>query len=242
MRCRILVVYRVEPGVASRLLPEGLSPRLVQGRAVGLVCYTRLGTLRSRFLPRQGAALDHLAYRFAVEREGSTGSEEGTWVQHRETSSWLAGRLGERFVRGEYGRSRFQLQEQAFGLELRVESERGEELYLRAEACGAPTGSMFSRPQELEGFLDASGAVRPLDVFAPEADQIDLNEGFAPEPLSVFELRAPFFEDERHFPPGTAVLDSAWRLVTRRAQPVHERSTARLQPMLEAGEAAAPAL
>ena len=53
-----------------------------------------------------------------------------------------------------------------------------------------------------------------------------------------------FFENEELFPPGAAVPDSAWRLVSKRLQPIHERSAYRLKTMLENGDSspAMPAL
>lgn len=219
VRARILLLYRVDPSVAARLLPEGMHPRLHHDQAVGLMCYTRLGSLRSRFLPNQRAASDHLQVRFAVERDGASSS----WVLQRETSSWLGRRLGEHIVRGEYGRSRFHVQESTFELELRVEGERGEALYLRAENCGTSPGKLVSTPHDLERYLGGCGAVEPHDVLAPEADRIDPSEGFAPEPLSIFELRSSFFDNPELFPPGSATVDGAWKLVHTRL----ERSPAR---------------
>jgi len=222
VRSRVLVLYRVDPGVAAGLLPAGMRPRLHHDQAVGLICFTRLGSLRSRFLPTRGAMSDHLDYRFAVERDGT----EKSWVLHRETSSWLGGRLGERIVRGKYVRSRFEIQEGTFELELRVESERGEELYLRAEACGTSPAKLVPTPHDLERYLMACGAAEPHDVLAPEVDRIDAQDGFAPQPLSIFELRSSFFENRQLFPSGTATVDGAWKLVNTRLERTPERASA----------------
>jgi len=222
VRSRVLVLYRVDPSIAAGLLPAGVRPRLHHGQAIGLMCFTRLGSLRGRFLPSKDAVSDHLDYRFAVEREGAGKS----WVLHRETSSWLGGRLGERIIRGKYVRSRFEIQEGTFEFELRVESEHGEELYLRAEACGTSPAKLVPTPHDLERYLTACGSAEPHDVLAPEADRIDAQDGFAPQPLSIFELRSRFFENRELFPPGTATVDGAWKLANQRLERAPERAPA----------------
>ncbi|MCI0410245.1 MAG: hypothetical protein L0191_17085, partial [Acidobacteria bacterium] len=189
------------------------------------------GLFRSRT-----ASSDHLAYRFAVIREERDGPSEATWVARRETSSWLEARCGAKILRADYGRSEFQVREDAFGFELAVASERGQEFYLRAESCAAVQNSLFPGAQALEDFLDECGSVRPHDVFHPEADDLDLDKSFAPEPLVVFEARSAFFADPALFPPGSTELDSAWKVVSRRLEVAPERARARLGAMLERGQ------
>jgi hypothetical protein len=192
--------------------PQGLEPRLPQGFAIAAACYTRPGP--SPLPPERAARRRHgsPSYRFAVRREDGA---DATWIARRATSSWLEAHCGSRFLRGEYGRSTFRRKEDAFAIELSVEGERGEEFYLRGETAGAVQGSLFCSPQALESFLSEDRAVRPYDLFAPEADELDLADHFAPEPLAVFEARSSFFA-EGPFARESAELDSAWRIVNRR--------------------------
>ncbi len=212
VRCRLLVVYRFDPALAAGFFPANLAPRLIQGHAIGAACYTRLGA--ARLFPGRARGSDHLAYRFAVRREDGT---EATWIARRETSSWLEARCGSKFLRGEYGRSAFRRKEDAFAIELAVEGERGEEFYLRGEAAGGPGNALFENGPALASFLGENRPVRPYDVFAPEADELDLAQHFAPEPLAVFEARSAFFS-EAPFARGSVELDSAWRIVSRRLE------------------------
>jgi hypothetical protein len=195
----------------------------VQGFAIGAACYTRLGAQRL-FRRSEGHAggSDHLSYRFAAQREDGV---EATWIARRETSSWLEARCGSKLLRREVGRSSFRLKEDAFALELAVEGERGEEFYLRGEAAGAAPNALFASAQALESFLGEDRLVRPHDLFAPEADELDLAGQFAPEPLAVFEARSAFFA-AGPFARQRAELDSAWRLVTRRLVGVVQRRPA----------------
>ena len=100
---------------------------------------------------------------------------------------------------------------------------------------------LFPSPHALESFVSEHGDIEPADVFAPEADELDLEKCFAPEPLAVFEVRSLFFDDHMVFPSGSAVLDSAWRVVERRSELAPERSGARLKEMLAPGQSS-PAL
>ena len=234
-----MLAYRVEPRAARTLLPAGLRPRTLQGSAVGLLCYSRLGSLRSRFLPHQGSTTDHIAVRFAVEDEA--GTPRGSWVVRRETSSRLGARFGEHILRWHHGRASFEVEEDAFGCKLRVESERGEELLLRAENAPRSNGVLFPSPKSLEVYLDECGTVRPPDVFAPEADGFVSGSRWAPEPLTVLELRSSYFDEDRLIEHPNVTLDSAWRLVERRTNPLAVRVLGRkLTPRPDAS--ALPAL
>jgi hypothetical protein len=214
---RLLVVYRLAPQALAELLPAPLKPRLVQGYAVAAACYTHLGSALRRNEERNSAkrragGSDHLGYRFAVERADGT---RATWIARRETSSWFEARCGAKLLRGEYGRSKFRVEESPFGVELRVEGERGEQFYLRGEASHPRADALFPCGEALEDFWGEDQPVRPYDVFAPEADELDLAQHFSPEPLSVFEARSAFLS-EGPLARAAPALDSAWRLVTRR--------------------------
>jgi hypothetical protein len=234
IRARILTLYRVEPRALEARLPARLRPRLVGGSALAVACYTRLGS--TRFFRGRSEGSHHLSYRFAAEREERDGWRAATWIARRETSSWLEARCGSKLLRGEYGRAAFRIKEEAFAVELEVEDERGEEFYLRAEASGVARHSLFAGPQALEEFLGAESSIEPYDVFAPEADELDLAGHFAPEPLAVFEARSDFLEDPAKLPPGAVELDSAWRLVSRRLAVAPEHAAARFRPILESGQ------
>ena len=140
IRSRVLVLYRIDPSVLQRVLPAGTRPRVVQGYAVGEACYTKLGP--SRFLRgRLSSPSDHLAYRFALEREDKDGAHAVTWVARRETSSWLEARCGEKLLRGEYGRSVFRIHEDQFGLQLAVTSSNVPARSAAASGSSPPTAA-----------------------------------------------------------------------------------------------------
>ena len=231
IQSRVLVLYRLRPERLAALLPAGFTPRVQADFAIGAALYTRLEPVLPN--PRaQGS--EHLAYRFAVQR--ADGQAAG-WVARRETSSWFEARCS-KLLRGAHGRARFRCAESSLTLELTVEGEQGEELYLRGESAPAPGQALFTHPSELEHFLAAEREVRPQDVFAPEADQLQLDKCFAPEPLTLFEARSRFLS-HAPFASGEVELDSAWRLVTRRLDPAPARRAAFQAPPGRAGTAPA---
>ncbi len=236
--CRVLVLYRVDPTAAQELLPTNCRPVLVGERAIVGLCYTKLGSIRSRWLPgRLGSPSEHLAVRIPAEFNGKKDHEPGTWILRRQTSSWIEARCGDKLFRGEYERATFSLEERANGMTIDVHRGEREELHLRAETSDALAGSVFANPRRLDEFLAETQAVRPHDVFAPEADDLELHTGcVTSEPLSVLELRSAFFDSHNRFPDDAAQLDSAVRLVTRRLLGVREQAkTRRRDTIIDAG-------
>ncbi len=241
IRSRVVAIYRIDPEALARRLPEGVLPRLHSGEAVAVLCYTRLGTIGSRFLPHRGASSNHLSYRFLVERSRKGRAVQETWVARRETSSRLGAGLGERILGQDHGRSTFEVAEDVLAFSLRVASARGEEFYLRAEPCGASSSRFLPTAREVQALLCSSGEVRPVDLLVPEADALDVRNGFAPEPLVVFEIRSAFLDDPQVFPAGSTNFDSAWRLVTQRLEPIREAKSARAPVLRRAPSQAFPA-
>lgn len=238
IRSRVLVFYRVEPAVLAALLPAGVRPRVLAGCGVASLCYTRLGPVQSRWLPRGfGSVTDHLAYRVCAWFD----DEPGAFVVRRETSSWLGARCGEKLLRNDHRRAHFAVDESAFGFSLQVVHEQRAELTLRAELAGTSSSALFGTVHDLERWLADESVVRPHDVIMPEADAV-LSDGssFAPEPLSVFELRSSFFDDPRIFPRGAAVRDGAYRLSPLRSHP--DASRARVRPSLALEPGASPVM
>jgi hypothetical protein len=222
VRARILAFYHAEPAVLAPRLPAAARARLMHGRALVVLCYTRLGTLGSRLLPHRGACTNHLAYRVLIERERKGVLRPETWVARRETSSRLGAGLGEHLLGQDHGRATFAIAEEEGTLTLSAASGRGEEFYLRAARACAAESQLFPGGRDVQACLRASGDVHPADFLAPEADAIDARGDLAPEPLTVFEIRSTFLAEGAAFPAGSVEFDSAWRLVDRRLEPVRK--------------------
>jgi hypothetical protein len=72
IRRRILVNFRVDPGVMQAQLPSRFRPKLHRGHAIAGICLIRLESVRPRFVPRLlGFSSENAAHRVAVRRESS---------------------------------------------------------------------------------------------------------------------------------------------------------------------------
>ena len=64
---RVLLNYRVDPGVAARFLPPPFRPALQGGVAIAGICLIRFTGLRPEPLPRVvGVRTENVAHRIAV--------------------------------------------------------------------------------------------------------------------------------------------------------------------------------
>lgn len=224
---RILVNYRVDPGVLAAVLPAPFRPQVVDGHGLAGICLIRLGALRPAGLPAAvGVTTENAAHRVAVCWDTAEGVANGVYIPRRDTSSALAVAAGGRAFPGWQHRARFAVDESAGCFRIDVASRDGQVtvkvVARRAEAVTA--GSVFESVDAASCFFRCS----PLGYAAtPRAGVFDgvalAAEGWMVEPLELEEVRSSFFEDGTRFPPGSAVVDSAFLMAgldsTWRAQP-----------------------
>lgn len=98
---RILVNFRVDPGVVADTLPEPFEPRTVDGYAMGGICLIRFRDLRPRGLPRHfGVGSENAAHRIAVSWTDDGDQRSGVYVPRRDTNSRVNTLLGGRLFPG----------------------------------------------------------------------------------------------------------------------------------------------
>jgi uncharacterized protein YqjF (DUF2071 family) len=209
---RLLVNYRIDPGVLDSLLPDGIRPQIVRGAAVGGVCFLRLSHLRPGALPSWfGLRTENVAHRFAVEWEGDNGVVAGVYVPRRETDSRLAAWSGGRLFPGVYRFAQFEVEEHGGDYRIDAQSADGSaHVAVRARRTDQLTGSLFEDVADaVEFFRSAPTSLSPnesgscLEGVTLQCDQ------WAVEPLVIHEMRSVVFDDAALFPPGTCSLDSA---------------------------------
>ena len=210
---RLLLNYRVDPGVAARLLPAPLRPQLVGEHAVAGICLIRLGRLRPDWAPgRFGLRSENAAHRIAVEWDGPEGRSTGVYIPRRDSSSLINVLAGGRLFPGAHNSARFEVRETptdlhvAFGsrddtarvsVDVRVvERFAGSELFADLEQAS----EFFRRGSA--GFSATRGQ-RHLDGIELRTDSWRVT------PVEVTSARSTFFEDRNRFPAGSAVLDCA---------------------------------
>ena len=75
---RVLVNFRVDPEVLSRVCPSPFRPQIVEGFGIAGICLIRLKHLRPvRFPACLGIASENAAHRIAVQWEANGGTQAG---------------------------------------------------------------------------------------------------------------------------------------------------------------------
>lgn len=208
---RVLVNYRVDPDVLSRLLPRPFFPKLQQGVGIAGVCLIRLKQLRTRFVPRWlGLSSENAAHRIAVEWDENGTRCEGVYIPRRDTSSWWNALAGGRVFPGEHQHAEFAIREAAGRFDISVRSCNGL-LAIRARRASAlPDSSVFTSLQEASAFFEAGSVGYSATRDPSRFDGLELRcRRWCVEPLQLEALKSSFFDDKSRFPSGTAQFDCA---------------------------------
>lgn len=232
IRHRLLVNYAADPEVATPLLPAGLRPQLVRGRAVLGICVLRLTHLRPAGVPPWlGASSDAAAHRVAVEWDGPDGPEVGVFVLRRDTAQRLPALIGGRLFPGVHRRAAFRVDEQREGLHLAYRTGDALEVDVTVGPPGGWSSRLFADAAGASAFFQAGACGFSSDRRGCLEGIEMLTDQWSAEPVSV-TARSSFYEDPIRFPPGSIHLDAALIMrdlpVTWREVPVPARDDATL--------------
>ena len=208
---RLLVNYRVDPIVLSRLLPQPFRPKLVGGHGVAGICLIRLSAIRPRWLPAWcGVSSENAAHRIAVEWTADGVQHEGVYILRRDSGSRLNSWLGGRLFPGVHGHASFTVDECDGHIAVNVVAASGARLVtVRGKVAAAlPATSIFGSLDEASRYF-AGGSVGYSPAHGPNRlDGMRLaNETWRVEPLAVDELASAWLEDATLFPIGSANYD-----------------------------------
>ena len=210
---RLLVNYRLDPEVASRLLPGGMRPDLVNGYAVGGICLIRLSRLRPEGLPaRVGITTENAAHRIGVVWEGSRGLEHGVYIPRRDTDSRLTTLIGGRLFPGEHHHARFDVRESGDALQVSFRStDRTAHVGVRVAVDDVLRDSaLFDDVSAASRFFQDAPVGRSARTAGPELDAVKLTTSrWSIEPTRLLSVESSFFSDTARFPVGCAQPDSA---------------------------------
>ena len=212
---RVLVNFRVDPGVLQRLLPAPFRPKRVRGVGLAGVCLIRLEEIRPRGVPRAlGVASENAAHRIAVEWDDDRGERrEGVYIPRRDTSSALNALVGAHLFPAEHHRASFEVEDSAEALHLDVRSEDGA---TRLEVVGRPSealsaGSVFASLEEATEFFRGGSFGYSVTRRAGELDIVELRtRTFVLRPVDLTSVSSSFFSNPDAFPEGSLELDSAF--------------------------------
>jgi uncharacterized protein DUF2071 len=214
IRRRLLVNFRVDPGVMQALLPSRFTPKLQGAHAIAGVCLIRLEGIRPRFAPASlGLSSENAAHRIAVRWETDGGEpKEGVFIPRRDTGSMATRLIGGRLFPGEHHRAAFTVEEDAERIDLRMQSlDGGVGVHVRGRFGGAlPGTSCFPSLAAASAFFEPGSLGYSATSQPGRLDGLELRtREWRIEPLQVEEVRSSYFADPAKFPPGSVEFDCA---------------------------------
>lgn len=202
---RLLVNYSVDPSALTAILPEGLRPQLVRGRAVAGVCLLRLGAVRPAWVrPAVGWGAENGAHRVAVEWDDATGTHAGVFIPERHSASWLPVVAGGRLFPGVHRHARFTGRESADRIEVAM-SAPGATVSAEVAVTDGWVSELFDTLEEASAFFRTSavGWSPSRDGNRLEGMRLETTQ-WRVQPGRAVAVASSFFDA---LPPGSATLD-----------------------------------
>src|SRR3954468_8173422 len=157
IRRRLLINFRVDEEVASRLIPSPFRLKLHRGYGIASICLIRLEQVRPGWLPQFcGVSSENIAHRIAVVWEDPSGKAgDGVFIPRRDTNSLLNHFTGGRVFPGEQNLADFKVVDDGSVIAMSIHSRDGRmAVEVRArEAEVFPSSSCFSSLDESSSFF-----------------------------------------------------------------------------------------
>ena len=205
---RILVNYRFDPEVLSKLLPSPFRPRVINGYAVGGMCLIRFNKMRPNFFPEfLGSSSENGTHRFCIEWDDNGKVKKGVFVMQRFTNSKLH-ELGSNILSpGALSFAEFKIEEENNKYSVEFMSKNGDQVKLVVTGNGQFHSEVYSSIEEVSNDFktDSIG-------FSPFKNNIFygvklVTKSWKVSPLDLISIKSSFFENEEFFPKGSAQVD-----------------------------------
>ena len=210
---RVLVNFRVDVDVLSRVCPSPFRPQTVNGFGVAGICLIRLKSIRPKRLPAfLGISSENAAHRIAVEWDSDGATQTGVYIPRRDTSSILNALAGGTIFPGVHHRARFSVVETDDQYRIAMDS-------VDDQASVLVEGRVTDRLQDDSVFPTVSACSQFFETgslgYSPghsdgEFDGLELRtKNWGVQPLEVTDVKSSFFEDRSAFPDGSVRFDNA---------------------------------
>ena len=188
IRRRLLLNFRMDPGLVAPLLPEPLEVLTHSRLAIVGVCLIGIERLRPKGLPSWlGLRSENMAHRIAIRYPTSTGMSDGVFIWRRDTDHCLVSLLGGRLFPGVHQSAAFTIDDSENRISICVRTHDGA-ADVRFEAS---YGNEWHSQSVFSGLDDAA-------EFRWEMS-----------PLHVNELHSAFFQSGERFPVKAVQFDCA---------------------------------
>jgi len=206
---RVLLNFRVDSGIARRLVPAPLEIATHNGYAVAGVCLISLKNLRPKCLPAAfGLSSENMAHRIAVRFPAPEGWREGVYIFRRETDHPFVHRFGGRLFPGVHGTAAFAISDNTGRMAVNVKTPRADaDVSFEAEPAAFQRSVLFETPNEVSEFfrMGNCGFSCALDG---KLEGIELKtQRWEMNPVAVRNVHTSFFKDTGRFPSGSVVFD-----------------------------------
>ncbi|MBH8557082.1 DUF2071 domain-containing protein [Hymenobacter negativus] len=208
---RILINFRADPAVVSKLLPAPFRPQLQAGSAMVGICLIRLKQERLRGLPVAfGLTSENGAHRIAVEWEVGSGLQQGVYIPRRDTSSRINCLVGNQLI-GKHYHSKFWVKEQDGSYAVSFLSSDGTSLAVEAQETTIwPSTSIFASLEQASEFYQNGATGYSPNASGPGFRGVKLStRQWQVSALSVGNVISSYFEDATLFPHDSVVFDNA---------------------------------
>lgn len=204
---RVLVNFRVDAEVLSRVCPAPFRPQMVDGFGIAGICLIRLKQIRPVFLPSLvGIASENAAHRIAVEWDVAGVTQTGVYIPRRDTSSFLNA------FAGVHNRARFEVRETDDKYHIAMNSLDGStQVVVEGRTADAfPDDSVFKSIADCSQFFEAGSLGYSPASNNGEFDGLELRSvNWRVQPLAITNVRSSFFDDRDAFPEGSVTFDNA---------------------------------
>jgi len=210
---RVLVNFRVEPEVLSRVCPPPFRPHSVNGFGVAGICLIRLKDIRPKLLPAfLGISSENAAHRIAVEWDAAGVTQTGVYIPRRDTSSIFNAFAGGRIFPGIHHRARFHVRETENEYHIAMDSMDGSaHVVVDGQTTDRlPDDSIFPTVAECSHFFEAGSLGYSPANSSTDFDGLELRtDNWHVQPLAVTKVQSSFFDDRHAFPKGSVTFDNA---------------------------------
>jgi len=205
---RILVNYRIDPEVLSKILPSPFRPRVINGYAVGGICLIRFNKMRPRFFPEfMGSTSENGTHRFCIEWDDNGNVRKGVFVMQRFTNSKLHELGSNLLYPGALSFAEFKTMEESDKYSVEFRSKSRDHVKVEVRRGNKFQSDIYSSIEEASyDFETDSIGFSPRDnnVF----DGVELvTKSWKVHPLDLVSIDSSLFENEELFPKGSVQVD-----------------------------------
>ena len=209
---RILLNYKVLPGIAAKLLPSGLEPIVINGYASAGICLLRLKNIGVRGTPSCARiSSENAAHRFLVRSTESGKVAYGVYIPRRDTDSVLNVVLAGQMFSWPHYHASFQTEESNGRYHVTMKSNDGHAtVEVRARIAETfPSASMFRSLDDASAtFCKSSTGLSPSRTGGKLKSIRLQTRTWQVKPLEVEHLYSSYFEDRTVFPEGSIQFDN----------------------------------